>query len=99
MSNIENLPQIYSVNKLVTPRPRLFYLDWLRVIVILNLIPFHVAWMMVFIPGFSNIAENSVATQLLSLYVALIAPLHMPLLFAISGYSAAITLQKKSTVS
>ncbi|NEO76945.1 acyltransferase family protein [Moorena sp. SIO4G3] len=99
MSSLEILPKSSSGNKLVTPPPRLFYLDWLRVIVILNLIPFHVAWMMVVVPGFSNIPENSVASQLFSLYLALIAPLHMPLLFAISGYSAAIALQKKSTVS
>lgn len=99
MSIIENSSQSSTVNELVTAPPRLFYLDWVRVIVILNLIPFHVAFMMVFVPGFSNIADNSVANNLLNLYVALIAPLHMPLLFAISGYNSAIALQKKSTVS
>lgn len=80
-------------------RQRYFHLDWLRVILILNLIPFHVAWMMLFVPGFSNIPDNSVWAELLSIYVKLITPLHMPLLFAISGYSSAIALQKKTTLS
>ena len=54
---------------------------------------------MVYVPGFSNIPENSVWTDLLRIYVRLIFPLHMPLLFAISGYSSAIALQKKTTIS
>lgn len=88
-----------SGNKLVTRQPRYFHLDWLRVMVILNLIPFHVAWMMVFIPGFAQIPSNSIVAEWLSIYVNVISPLHMPLLFFISGYSSALALQKKQTIS
>lgn len=76
---------------------RRYDLDWLRVIVILNLIPFHAAWLMVFVEGASQISKNTFGAKLLSLYVAQIAPIHMPLLFLIAGYSAAIALQTRST--
>jgi len=75
---------------------RRYDLDWLRVIVILNLIPFHTAWLIVFVEGVSQTSNNTIGIKLLSLYVAQIAPLHMPLLFLIAGYSAAISLQRRS---
>lgn len=75
---------------------RRYDLDWLRVIVILNLIPFHAAWLIVFVEDISQTSSNAIETKLLSLYVAQIAPLHMPLLFLIAGYSAAVSLQKRA---
>jgi hypothetical protein len=36
------------------PPLRRYELDWLRVLVILSLIPFHAAWTMTFVPGFSQ---------------------------------------------
>lgn len=99
MSGTEKSSEYSSGNQLVTRQPRYFHLDWLRVIVILNLIPFHVAWMMVFIPGFAKIPSNSIVAEWLSIYVNVISPLHMPLLFVISGYSSALALQKKQTIS
>ncbi|NEO52609.1 MAG: acyltransferase family protein [Okeania sp. SIO3B5] len=75
---------------------RRYDLDWLRVLVILNLVPFHAAWMMLYVEGFSQFNKNTILAKILSLYVEQIAPLHMPLLFLISGYCAAVSLQKRS---
>jgi len=39
---------------------RRYELDWLRVLVILNLIPFHAAWIMMFVLDFSKIPQDSI---------------------------------------
>jgi hypothetical protein len=44
MSGTEKSSEYSSGNQLVTRQPRYFHLDWLRVMVILNLIPFHLSW-------------------------------------------------------
>ena len=98
MSGMEKSFNYSSGSELVTTQPRHFYLDWLRVIVILNLIPFHVAWMMIFVPGFADIPPHSIVAKGLSMYMNVIAGMHMPLLFLISGYSSAVALQKKTTI-
>jgi peptidoglycan/LPS O-acetylase OafA/YrhL len=70
--------------------------DWLRAIVIINLIPFHVAWAMTFVPFFSQIDQGSISAMVLKFYVAFVSPLHMFLLFLISGTSTAIALRYRS---
>ncbi|MFG6107489.1 acyltransferase family protein [Leptothoe sp. EHU-05/26/07-4] len=70
--------------------------DWIRTVVILNLIPLHVVWLMLFIPGFSQVETASMTALLLKLYIALVSSWHMPLLFLIAGYSAAVSLSKRS---
>lgn len=60
--------------------------DWIRTIVILNLIPLHVVWLMLFIPGYSQVDTTSMTALLLKLYISLVSSWHMPLLFLISGY-------------
>ena len=70
--------------------------DWIRTVVILNLIPLHVVWLMLFIPGFSQVETASITALLLKLYIALVSSWHMPLLFLIAGYSAAVSLDKRS---
>lgn len=34
-------------------------LDWLRVLIILNLIPFHAAWLVAFVKGFSHVPQDA----------------------------------------
>ena len=70
--------------------------DWIRTIVILNLIPLHVVWLMLFIPGYSQVDTTSMTALILKLYISLVSSWHMPLLFLISGYCAAISLGKRS---
>jgi hypothetical protein len=76
--------------------PRRHDLDWLRVLVILNLIPFHVAWLMTYIAGFSLIPQDSFSALVLKYYVAFINRWHMPLLFFISGVGVCLALSYRS---
>ncbi len=75
---------------------RRYDFDWLRTIVIINLIPSHVVWLMVYIPKFSQVSTTSITSTLLSTYLLEITPWHMPLLFLIAGYSSAISLSRRS---
>lgn len=75
---------------------RRYDFDWLRLIIIINLIPFHVAWLMVFVNGFSEISKDTIYVKFLFLYFVQIAPIHMPLLFLISGYATAVSLKSRS---
>lgn len=76
---------------------RRYDFDWIRTLVIINLIPFHVIWLMLFFPGPSQTGGDGVIATLLQAYMVEVAPWHMPLLFVIAGYSAAISLTRRST--
>lgn len=75
--------------------PRRYDLDWLRTIIILNLIPYHAAFLMLAVPEFSFVPTNSKVVAGLALYLIVCTPLHMPLMFMIAGYSMAITIVRK----
>ncbi len=75
---------------------RRYDFDWLRTIVIIKLIPYHVIWLMMYVPKFSQVSTTNITSTLLSIYMLEIMPLHMPLLFLIAGYSAAISLSRRS---
>ena len=81
----------------LTDKPnRRYELDWLRVLVILNLIPYHVAWLMVAVPGFSNIDKQSSGNTILTIYFTFFRQWHMPLLFLIAGVSTCYALDFRS---
>jgi len=86
---------LHELPKPAKSSDRRYDLDWLRVIVILNLIPFHVVFLILAIPGFSEVATHTIAAQLAGIYLLAISPLHMPLMFAIAGYSTTLALQYK----
>jgi hypothetical protein len=67
-------------------------LDWLRVIVTINLIPFHVAWMITSVPGFSTAQRGTGIWYTLNAYVRFISPVHMFLLFLVAGASTYFAL-------
>ncbi|MEO1182149.1 MAG: acyltransferase family protein, partial [Cyanobacteria bacterium J06636_28] len=75
---------------------RRYDFDWLRTLVVINLIPFHVVWLMLFFPVPSQTGGDGIIATLLQAYMAEVAPWHMPLLFVIAGYSAAISLTRRS---
>ena len=60
-------------------------LDWLRVLVILDLIPLHAAWMMTFVPGFSYVRQDTPIAIGFRYYIIFFGLWQMPLLFFISG--------------
>ncbi|NQT01846.1 MAG: acyltransferase [Planctomycetes bacterium] len=86
----------------VLPEPlikpaRRYELDWLRVLVILNLIPFHTAWAMTCVPGFSQISQDGVGASVLRLYVLFASYWQMSLLFFVAGVAAHMSLSTRST--
>ena len=77
---------------------RKYELDWLRVIVTINLIPFHVAWMMTSVNGFSFVEKGTVAWNILHGFVQFISPLHMYLLLLVAGTSTFLSLHSSGRV-
>lgn len=75
---------------------RLYNLDWLRVMVIINIIPFHAAWMMT-IRQYSYIPQVGLTAQIMRFYVSFISFWHMPMLFFISGAGTCFALNFRST--
>lgn len=67
----------------LTGRSRRFELDWLRVVVVLGLIPYHVA--VVFAVGPGDYIQNSERSLVFDLAATLVAFIGMPLLFMIAG--------------
>ena len=75
---------------------RKYELDWLRVIVTINLILFHVAWMMTSANGFSFVEKGTVTWNILHGFVQFISPLHMYLLLLVAGTSTFLSLRSRS---
>ena len=72
-------------NQEATVPGRMYELDWLRVIVTINLILFHVAWMMTSVNGFSFVEKGTIAWNILHGFVQFVSPLHMYLLLLVAG--------------
>ncbi|MFH1716465.1 MAG: acyltransferase [Planctomycetota bacterium] len=80
-----------------TERPgRLYELDWLRVLVIINLVPWHAAYMMTSVPEFSHIPKDAFSASVLRYYTVFFSRWQMPLMFFIAGASACISLAHRS---
>ncbi len=75
---------------------RRYDLDWLRVLVILNLIPWHAAWLITFAAGFSHVPGESFGVTVLRYYTGFSLRWQIPLLFFIAGASACISLNHRS---
>jgi len=70
--------------------------DWLRALVILNLIPFHATWLMILFPEFPGFSRGSDSWWASLYYLSLFSYFHMPLLFFLAGFSAATSLDRRS---
>ncbi|MBD3181597.1 acyltransferase family protein [Candidatus Poribacteria bacterium] len=78
-------------------KPKRYYeLDWIRVIVILNLIPFHAAWLLATVPGFSYNNTESLLARIMGVGVIFVNQWHMQLLFLVSGCSTFYSLKRRS---
>jgi len=76
--------------------PRRYDLDWLRVLVILNLVPWHAAWLIVYVSGFSNSTHEGLGLTVLRYYTGFSLRWQIPLLFFIAGASACLSLSYRS---
>ena len=74
--------------------PRLYYIDWLRVITVFLLVPFHAGVIFIFSSSWwINNVEKSLATNAL---VAVLDQYHMPLLFLVAGAATWFSLGRRS---
>jgi glucans biosynthesis protein C len=76
---------------------RRYDLDWLRVLGVLLLIPFHVALIFVFDPFTIMYIRDSVNSRVLAEVTGFIHMWHMPMLFVISGAATYFALGLRST--
>ncbi|MFC1607845.1 acyltransferase family protein, partial [Candidatus Latescibacterota bacterium] len=76
---------------------RQYNLDWLRVLVIINIIPYHAAWLVSLVRGFSHNPQNTLGAHVLRYYIYFFPCIHMHLLFFIAGVSAGLALTFRST--
>jgi len=75
---------------------RRYHLDWLRVLVILNLVPWHAAWLMAYVTGFSDSTREGLGVTILRYYTGFSLRWQIPLLFFIAGASACLSLSHRS---
>jgi glucan biosynthesis protein C len=67
-----------------TKSPRIYYIDWLRVLAVLLLVPFHTGRIFdIWEPFYAKSAE--VSTSLTYIFVGAVNPWHMPLFFLLAG--------------
>ncbi|MHC4543528.1 MAG: acyltransferase family protein [Planctomycetota bacterium] len=75
---------------------RRYELDWLRVLVILNLVPIHATWLITYVPEFSHTSQEGVGVTIIKYYVSFVAYWHMPLLFFLVGTTTFMSLSYRS---
>ena len=75
---------------------RQYELDWLKVLVIINVIVFHAAWLITCIPGFSSIPKGGLGRAILLDYVVFVVPWQMPVLFFAAGMASCVSLRHRS---
>jgi glucan biosynthesis protein C len=75
---------------------RRYEFDWLRVLVILNLVPWHAALLITSVPGFSYVRHEGLGHTVLRYYMGFSLRWQMPLLFFIAGASAYFSLSVRS---
>jgi len=75
---------------------RRYDLDWLRVLVIINMVPWHAAWLIAFAAGFSHVPRDDFGVTVLRYYTGFSLRWQIPLLFFIAGASACMSLSTRS---
>lgn len=75
------------------PSPRVHYVDWLRVLAVLLLFPFHVSRVFNFEPFY---VKSVVEYAWLNPVLWFVSTWHMPLLFFLAGASSAFALRKRN---
>ncbi len=71
-------------------------IDWLRVLAVLLLIPFHAAIIFILDPEAIMYVKDTAGSDFLNRAVSFVHLFHMPLLFALAGASTCLALQKRT---
>ena len=89
----KTVTQIASTTQEAKPQRR-YDIDWLRVLAVLLLFPFHTARVFdTFGPWY---VKNDTLSEALTYFIALVHPFHMPLLFLLAGASTWFALSYRS---
>jgi len=75
---------------------RRYDLDWLRVLVILNMVPWHAAWLLAYVAESSDPLREGLGVTILRYYTGFSLRWQIPLLFFIAGASACLSLSHRS---
>ena len=75
---------------------RRYDLDWLRVLVILNMVPWHAAWLIAYVAGSSDSTHEDLGVTILRYYTGFSLRWQIPLLFFIAGASTCLSLSHRS---
>lgn len=86
--------QLVCEGALVMDSRRVYYIDWLRVLAVLLLIPFHAG--RVFNWGEPFYAKSSIISLAVAYFLGVINMWHMPLLFFLAGASTYLALRRRS---
>ena len=95
-SNFQEENEIIPAMESTGKPGRRFDLDWLRVLVILNLVPWHAAWLMAYVTGPSDSTREGLGVTILRYYTGFSLRWQIPLLFFIAGASACLSLSHRS---
>jgi surface polysaccharide O-acyltransferase-like enzyme len=77
------------------PTPRRVDLDWLRVLAVLLLVPFHSALIFIHDPNVVMYVKDEASSSFLNHFAGWIHQFHMPLLFFVSGAATYFSLKKR----
>ncbi len=75
-------------------KERRYDIDWLRVLAVLLLFPFHTG--MIFHPRWNWYIKNDQLSSAVSYFLSFVHPWHMPLLFTLAGAASWFALRKRS---
>jgi len=75
---------------------RRYDLDWLKILVILNMVPWHAAWLLAYVTEFSDSVLEGPGVTILRYYTGFSLRWQIPLLFFIAGASACLSLRHRS---
>ena len=85
-----------AVDPVSSPPPRRSDLDWLRVLGVLLLVPFHGLQVFIQDPGAVVYLKDTVDCLCCVRFSGFIHQFHMPLLFVLAGMSSALALARRS---
>ena len=95
-SDIQEENRTISVTESTGKHVRRYDLDWLRVLVIGNMVPWHAAWLIAYVAESSDSTREGLGVTILRYYTGFSLRWQIPLLFFIAGACACMSLSHRS---